>query len=116
METRPAPMATAPRLGFMEGTQSHPEATTPAHPRVPSCADSRTAKYSTTQPELSGSEGMRSPLLNPSGSERQQRPQTLSLSATHACMCAHTCTHIPTCIHSHKSHMYMCTHMHAYTP
>lgn len=120
METRPAPMATARRLGFMEATQSHPKATAPAHPRVPSCADSRIAKYSSTQPELSGSEGMRSPLLNPSGSERQQRPQTLSLSATHACV--HTHTHVyplpqVTCVHTcmrtpHKS--YARVHRHAH--
>lgn len=108
METRPAPMATAPRLGFVEATQSHPKATAPAHPRVPSCADSRTAKYSSTQPELSGSEGMRSPLLNPAGTERQQRPQTLSLSATHACMRAHTCPCVST-----PSHMCTCVHTHA---
>lgn len=119
METRPAPMATARRLGFVEATQSHPKATAPAHPRVPSCADSRIAKYSSTQPELSGSEGMRSPLLNPSGSERQQRPQTLSLSATHACV--HTHTHVyplpqVTCVHVYThACAHPINHMHVYT-
>lgn len=136
METRPAPMATAPRLGFVEATQSHPKATAPAHPRVPSCADSRTAKHSSTQPELSGSEGMRSPLLNPAGMRGSRGPRRSHLAPhTHACVHTHaqhthvyplpqvTCVHVYTHARAHPiNHMHVYTdthmwvHMHTHKP
>lgn len=104
-------MAMAPQHfpGSMAAWRPHGAAHSlwPLPPHVPNGTDSQTAKYSAADRSCQGATGMTSPLPNPAGSERWQRPQMPSHSApTHAHTCntpetRHTCAHVHTCYHRH---------------